>query len=115
MLQLNSKNHKNYQTLIEFLPATIIFLIELVILLHWIKSRRNKDGKDIKLCFYGFLLGQIYLLWEVWNISQTGKPLPGSIEQNMLMGRVVLGASMGGLFTIMGLFYLSFAMYPKRK
>lgn len=101
--------------MIEFIPATLIFLIEVVILLLWFKSRRDKDGKERKLCFYGFLLGQAYLLWEVWNVSQTGKPLPGSVEQKMLMGRVVLGASMGGLFTIIGLFYLSFANFPEHK
>ncbi len=99
----------------DIIPAFIIFLIEVVILILWFKSRRDNNGKEKWLCFYGFLLGQAYLLWEVWNISQTGKPLPGSVEQKMLMGRVVLGASMGGLFTIFGLFYLSFAMFPKRK
>ena len=101
--------------MIEFIPAALIFLIEVVILLLWFKSRRNKDGKERWLCFYGFLLGQAYMLWEVWNISQTGKPSPGSAEQKILMGRFVLGASMGGLFTVIGLFYLSFAMYPSRK
>ena len=99
----------------DIIPAFIIFLIEVVILILWFKSRRDNNGKEKWLCFYGFLLGQAYLLWEVWNISQTGKPLPGSVEQKMLMGRVVLGASMGGLFTIFGLFYLSFALFPKPK
>ena len=99
----------------EFIPSLIVFLFEVAILLLWSKSRRNKDGKEKWLCFYGFLLGQAYLLWEVWNINQTGKPLPGSVEQKMLMGRVVLGASMGGLFTIIGLFYLSFSLFPNRK
>ena len=99
----------------NLIPALIIFLIEIVILLLWFKSRRDNDGKEKWLCFYGFLLGQVYLLWEVWNISQTGKPLPGTPEQKILMGRIALGASMGGLFTIIGLFYLSFAMFPKRK
>ena len=90
-------------------------MIEIVILVLWLKSRRNKDGNETKLCFFGFLLGQIYLLWEVWNISQTGKPLPGSVEQKMLMGRVVLGASMGGFFTVVGLFYLSFGLFKHNK
>ena len=99
----------------DIIPAFIIFLIEVVILILWFKSRRDNNGKEKLLCFYGFLLGQAYFLWEVWNISQTGKPLPGSVEQKMLMGRVVLGASMGGLFTIFGLFYLSFALLPKPK
>jgi len=91
----------------ELTPALIVFLIEVIILILWIKSRRDKDGKEKWLCFYGFLLGQLYILWEVWNISQTGKPLPGSPEQKMLMGRIVLGTCLGGLFTIIGLFYLS--------
>jgi hypothetical protein len=115
MLKYNLKTINGYQTLTQLTPAQIIFLIEVIILILWLKSRRKKDGKDMKLCFYGFLLGQIYLLWEVWNISQTGKPLPGSVEQKMLMGRIVLGASMGGLFTIIELFYLSFARVAKKK
>jgi len=99
----------------ELTPALIVFLIEVIILILWLKSRHEKDGKEKWLCFYGFLLGQVYLLWEVWIISQTGKPLPGSPEQKMLMGRVVLGASLGGLFTIIGLFYLSHANFSHRK
>lgn len=97
----------------ELIPALIIFAIEVVLLLLWNQSRKTKDGKEVKLCFFGFLLGQIYLLWEVWMVSQTGKPLPGSVDQKMLMGRLMLGTSLGGLFTIIGLFYLSFAIFRK--
>ncbi len=100
--------------MIELIPAAVIFLIEVVLLVLWFRSRRRKDGKERWLCFCGFLLGQVYLLWEVWQVSHTGKPLPGSVEQKMLMGRIVLGTSLGGLFTIIGLFYLSFATFQKR-
>lgn len=100
--------------MIEFIPAAVVFLVEVVLLVLWLRSRKRQDGKERWLCFYGFLLGQAYLLWEVWQVSQTGKPLPGSIEQKMLMGRLMLGASLGGLFTIIGLFYLSFAGFKNR-
>jgi len=101
--------------MIEFIPAICVFLVEVVLLVLWFRSRRKQDGKERWLCFYGFLLGQVYLLWEVWLVGQTGKPAAGSVEQNMLMGRLMLGASLGGLFTIMGLFYLSFAVIGKRQ
>lgn len=99
----------------DFIVPAIVFLIEVVLLVLWLKSRQRKDGKERWLCFFGFLLGQAYLWWEVWSVSQTGKPLPGSVEQKMLMGRFVLGTSMGGLFTIIGLFYLSAAKFPRRQ
>lgn len=66
------------------------------------------------LCLWGFLLGQAYLLWEVFLVSQTGTPLPGSTEQNMLMLRLALGGTIGGLFTIIGLFYLAFYRAARR-
>ncbi|WP_223786545.1 hypothetical protein [Marinicella meishanensis] len=99
--------------MLEFIPAAVIFLLEVVLLVLWFRSRRCQDGQERWLCFWGFLVGQVYLLWEVWQVKQTGKPLPGSAEQQMLMGRLVLGTSLGGLFTIMGLFYLSFAVFRK--
>ena len=99
--------------MLEFIPAAVIFLLEVVLLVRWFRSRRRQDGQERWLCFWGFLLGQVYLLWEVWQVKQTGKPLPGSIEQQLLMGRLALGASLGGLFTIIGLFYLSFAAFRK--
>jgi hypothetical protein len=108
-------NTLEYRTLTEFIPATIVFLIEVILLVLWFKSRQDKDVKARWLCFYGFLLGQLYLLWEVWYVGQTGKPLPGSMEQKMLMGRVVLGTSIGGLFTIIGLFYLGAATFKKHQ
>jgi hypothetical protein len=101
--------------MIELIPALLIFVIEVILLLQWNKSRKSKDGKEVKICFYGFLLGQLYLLCEVWYVSQTGKPLAGSEDQKMLMGRLVLGTSLGGIFTIIGLFYLSFALFTKNK
>ncbi|MGB3493605.1 MAG: hypothetical protein WBA57_12810 [Elainellaceae cyanobacterium] len=91
-----------------FVPALIVFLIQFYLLLSWFRSFRKKDGKEKILCFFGFLLGQIYLLWEIVVVKQTGKPLPGSIEQKELMGRFLLGGTIGGVFTILGLFYLSF-------
>lgn len=100
--------------MIELIPAACIFLIEGVLLVLWFRSRRRQDGKERWLCFWGFLLGQVYLLWEVWQVSQTGQPLPGSVEQKMLMGKLALGTSLGGLFTLIGLFYLSFAVFQKR-
>ncbi len=101
--------------MIEFIPATLIFFIELYLLILWFKSRRNKDGKDAKICLYGFLIGQIYIFYETAVVSRTGQPASGSLEQKMLMARFLLGASLGGLFTIMGLFYLSFGIFPRRK
>ena len=95
--------------MIYFIPTIIVFLIQGVFLLSWWNSRKKKDGKEKLYCFLGFLLGQLYLLWEVFLVNQTGKPLPGSPEQNMLMLRLALGGAPGGLFVIMGLFYISFA------
>ncbi|MCP5100299.1 MAG: hypothetical protein GY943_32510 [Chloroflexi bacterium] len=99
----------------DFMPATLVFLIQIYLLISWLKSRQKKDGKEKRICFWGFLFGQIYLLLEVLLVNQTGKPLPGSPEQKMLMGRLLLGGSMGGLFTILGLFYLSFASFSRQK
>ncbi|MEM8639570.1 MAG: hypothetical protein AAGG51_12255 [Cyanobacteria bacterium P01_G01_bin.54] len=95
----------------NFIPALSVFLLQLYLLLSWFRSRQKKDGNDQRLCFWGFLLGQLYLLWEVIWIKQTGKPLPGSAAQMALMGRLALGGSLGGVFTILGLFYLSFGNY----
>lgn len=101
--------------MIYYIPALIVFLIELYLLLSWLKHPQKSERKAKMLCFWGFLLGQIYLLWEVILIKQTGSPLPGSTEQKMLMVRLVLGGALGGLFTIIGLFYVSFASYGRLK
>ena len=63
------------------------------------------------ICFLGFLVGQIYLIWEVMLVKQTGKPLSDSPEQKMLMLRLMFGGAPGGIFVILGLFYLSFANF----
>ena len=97
--------------LLLFVPTILVFVVESYLLWSWFRSRRRKDGQEKKICLWGFLLGELYLLWEVFVVKQTGKPLPGSPEQKMLMLRFFLGGPWGGLFTIIGLFYLSFAMY----
>lgn len=94
-----------------FALALIVFLLQSYLLFSWFRSIQKKDGKDKILCFWGFLLGQLYLLWEVMLVKQTGKPLPGSAEQDAFMLRFVLGGTLGGVFTILGLFYLSFSYY----
>ncbi len=94
-----------------FAPAIIVLLIQIYIFLTWLKALQRKDGKDKILCFLGFLLGQAYILWEIAVVKQTGKPLPGSAEQKALMARFLLGGGMGGIFTILGLFYLSFGAF----
>ena len=96
-------------------PAVAFFLAQVYLLWSWLRSRREEDARDRKICLWGFLLGQIYLLWEVVLVKQTGKPPSGSPEQKMLMLRLALGASIGGLFTILGLFYLSFATFGRLK
>lgn len=97
--------------MIYFIPALIVFLIELYLFVAWLRYPRKSERKAMKICLWGFLLGQLYLLWEVMLVKQTGTPLPGSTEQKMSMLRFVLGGTMGGLFTIIGLFYMSFAHY----
>ena len=101
--------------MIYFIPTLIVFSIQLYLLVSWLKHHPKTDSKAKKLCLWGFLLGQAYLLWEVTLVKQTGKPLPGSAEQNMLMGRLLLGGGIGGVFTILGLFYLSFASFGQLK
>ncbi|MCA9930427.1 MAG: hypothetical protein KC419_18215 [Anaerolineales bacterium] len=101
--------------MIYFIPTLIVFLIQLYLLLSWLRHRPKTDGKAKKICFWGFLLGQLYLLWEVSLVKQTGKPLPGTMEQKLLMARLLLGGSLGGLFTIVGLFYLSFANFGRHQ
>lgn len=97
--------------MLDFLPALLVFLLELFLFFAWFKSRRKKDGKERWLCFWGFLVGELYLLWQVKLVGATGKPLPGSPEQNLLMLRVVLGGFFGGVFTLIGLYYLSFGVF----
>jgi hypothetical protein len=101
--------------MIYFIPTTIIFLIQVYLLLSWWKSRKKGDGNEKMICLLGFLLGQIYLMWEVMLVGQTGKPVPDSPEQKMLMVRLLFGGAPGGFFVILGLFYLSFANYGKLK
>lgn len=101
--------------MIYFAPTIIVLLIQTYLLISWWNARKNKDGKEGKLIFWGFLVGQIYLLWEVLLVQQTGQPLPDSPEQQLLMLRLVCGGAPGGLFVIIGLFYLSFAAYGVNK
>ena len=101
--------------MIYFIPTIIVLFIQLYLLVSWWRSRKKGDGKERMICLWGFLVGQIYLLWEVFLVKQTGKPLPDSPEQNMLMLRLLLGGSLGGLFVIFGLFYISFAHYGQLK
>ena len=101
--------------MINFIPTAIICLIQIYLLLSWWKSRKKGDGNEKMICLLGFLLGQIYLIWEVFLVKQTGKPLSNSPEQKMLMVRLVFGGAPGGLFVILGLFYLSFANYGQLK
>ena len=101
--------------MIEFLPAMIIFLVECVLLVLWFRSRKEHSGRARWYCFWGFLLGQLYLMWEVSYVKQTGQPVPGSAEQKALMGRLILGGFIGGVFTIIGLFYLSFGVFKKHE
>lgn len=101
--------------MIYFLPTVIVFLLESYLLYSWWRSWQKKDGKDKWFCLLGFVIGELYLLWEVLLVKQTGQPVSGSSEQKMLMARLVLGGSFGGLFTILGLFYLSFASFGQLK
>ena len=97
--------------MIYFIPTIIVILVQAYLLLSWWKSRQKKDGKERMICFWGFLLGQLYLIWEVLLVQQTGTPLPDSPEKNMLMARIACGGAPGGLFALIGLFYVSFAHY----
>ena len=101
--------------MIYFIPTVIAFLIELFLFISWLKYPQKTERKAMMLCFWGFLLGQIYLLWEVVLVNQTGIPPSGSTEQSRLMIRLALGGFLGGLFTIIGLFYASFAAFGKLK
>lgn len=98
-----------------FIAAIAVFLVQIYLFWAWLKALRSKNGKDKILCLSGFLLGQLYLIWEVFLVKQMGKPLPDSPEQAALMGRLLLGGSMGGIFTILGLFYLSFRTFKSPK
>ena len=101
--------------MIYFVPTIIVLLIQTYLFISWRNGRKNKDGKEGKLIFWGFLVGQIYLIWELLLVKQTGTPLQGSPEQEMLMLRLACGGAPGGLFVIIGLFYLSFAIFGARK
>ena len=101
--------------MIYFVPTVIVLIIQTFLLVSWWKARKNKAKNEGKLIFWGFLVGQIYLLWEVFLVQQTGQPLPDSPEQQMAMLRLACGGAPGGLFVIIGLFYLSFAAYGVKK
>ncbi|WP_420628961.1 hypothetical protein [Candidatus Leptofilum sp.] len=101
--------------MIYFIPTIIILLIQTYLLISWWNARKKKDGNEGKLIFWGFLVGQIYLIWEVLLVQQTGQPLPDSPEQQMLMLRLACGGAPGGLFVIIGLFYISFTAFGVRK
>lgn len=101
--------------MIYLIPTIIVFLIQFYLLIAWWQSRKKMDGKEKMICFLGFLIGQIYLIWEVVLIKQTGKPLPNSPQQKMLMLRLALGGMLGGLFVVFGLFYASFAYYGQSR
>ncbi|MCB8949149.1 MAG: hypothetical protein H6653_14140 [Ardenticatenaceae bacterium] len=48
-------------------------------------------------------------------VQQTGQPLPDSPEQQMAILRLACGGAPGGLFVIIGLFYISFAAFGVKK
>ena len=101
--------------MIYFAPTIFVLLIQAYLLISWWQARKNKAKNEGKLIFWGFLVGQIYLLWEVFLVQQTGQPLPDSSEQQMAMLRLACGGAPGGLFVIIGLFYLSFAAFGAGK
>lgn len=101
--------------MIYLVPTTIVLLIQAYLFISWWKARKNSEKNEGKLIFWGFLVGQIYLLWELLLVKQTGTPLQGSPEQAMLMLRLAFGGAPGGLFVIIGLFYISFAAFGVRK
>ena len=95
--------------MIELILSVLILLIEAYLLFLWFRSRRNQDGRDGRICLYGFLVGQIYILWETILVGNTGL-----VEKRMFMARFVLGGMPGGLFTVMGLFYV-FGVFRRTK
>ena len=101
--------------MIYFVPTIIVLLIQAYLLISWWKARKNSEKNESKLVFWGFLVGQIYLLWELLLVKQGGTPLPSSPEQGMLMLRLACGGAPGGLFVIIGLFYISFAAFGVKK
>lgn len=101
--------------MIYFVPTIIVLVIQAYLLIAWWKARKNSEKNEGKLIFWGFLVGQIYLLWELLLVKQIGTPVRGSSEQAMLMLRLACGGAPGGLFVIIGLFYLSFASFGVRK
>lgn len=103
------------QAMIYFVPTIIVLLIQAYLLVSWWKARKNNAENEGKLIFWGFLVGQLYLIWELLLVKQSGTPLPDSAEQGMLMLRLACGGAPGGLFVIIGLFYLSFAAFGGRK
>jgi len=100
--------------LIEFIPSALVFLVEVYLLILWFRSRRNRDGKDARICLYGFLAGQIYILWETILVGRVGQAPPGSVEKRMFVARFLLGGFLGGIFTFMGLLYV-FGIFRRSK
>ena len=103
------------EAMIYFVPTIIVLLIQAYLLISWWKARKDNKKNEGKLIFWGFLVGQIYLLWELLLVKQSGTPLPNSPEQGMLMLRLACGGVPGGLFVIIGLFYLSSAAFGGKK
>ena len=101
------------QDMIYFVPTIVVLLIQAYLLFSWWKARKNNEKNEGKLIFWGFLVGQIYLLWELLVAKQIGTYFPDSPEQQML--RFACGGAPGGLFVIIGLFYISFAAFGVRK
>ncbi|MAU01559.1 MAG: hypothetical protein CL608_30850 [Anaerolineaceae bacterium] len=103
------------QDMIYFVPTIIVLFIQTYLLISWWKARKYKVKNEGELIFWGFLVGQIYLLWEVFLVQQTGQPPPDSLEQQLSILRFACGGAPGGLFVIIGLFYISFAAFGVRK
>ena len=103
------------EAMIYFVPTIIVLLIQAYLLISWWKARKDNKKNEGKLIFWGFLVGQIYLLWELLLVKQSGTPLPNSPEQGMLMLTLACGGVAGGLFVIIGLFYLSSAAFGGKK
>ncbi len=93
----------------------VVLLIQAYLLISWWNARKDSGKNEGKLIFWGFLVGQIYLFWEFLVVKQIGTSLPGSPEQELLMLRLACGGAPGGLFVILGLFYISFAAFGVRK
>ncbi|MEZ4594509.1 MAG: hypothetical protein R3D55_25695 [Chloroflexota bacterium] len=99
--------------MIYFVPTIIVLFIQTYLLISWWQARKSKAKNEGKLIFWGFLVGQIYLLWELLVAKQIAAYLPDSAGQQMV--RFACGGAPGGLFVIIGLFYISFAAYGVKR